>query len=184
MNEVLKTIKSRRSIRKYLPQQIRDSEINTIIEAGIYAATGHNEQPWYFTVIQDKELIDYMSQRTKELMSNESIEWIARIGRNEKRHLFHHAPTVIVVSGKQNAYSPLTDCSAAIQNMMVAAESMDIGSCWIGLVSYFFEQEEEVKKLNIPEGYKPFYAVCFGYKDTSIKVAVPERKTDIVNYIK
>jgi len=184
MNTVIETIKNRRSIRRYLPEQIKDVELEAILEAGMYAATGHNDQPWHFTVIQNSELINYISSKTKESMAKSSIDWIAQMGSNERLNLFYKAPTIVIVSGREGSYSPLTDCSAAIQNMAVAAESLNIGSVWIGLVSFFFEDAEEVKKLNIPEGYTPYYALCLGYKDTTKPVATPERRRDVVNYIK
>ena len=183
MNEVLKTIKNRRSIRKYLPEQIKDEELDLILESARYAPTGHNDQPWHFTVIQNKELIDKMSVESKKLMAESSVDWMAKMGKAENLHLFYNAPTVIVVSGKKDAVSPLVDCCAAIQNMLIAAESLDIGSCWIGLVKFFFESEENVAKFNLPEDYEPYYAVCFGYKDSSNNRA-PERNKNIVNYIK
>jgi len=184
MNTVIETIKNRRSIRRYLPEQIKEVELEAILEAGMYAATGHNDQPWHFTVIQNSELINYISSKTKESMAKSPIDWVAQMGSNERLNLFYKAPTVVIVSGKEGTYSPLTDCSAAIQNMAVAAESLNIGSVWIGLVSFFFQDAEEVKKLNIPEGYTPYYALCLGYKDRTKPVATPERKKDVVNYIK
>lgn len=183
MNTVIENIKKRRSIRKYLPEQIKETELNEIIEAGMYAPSAHNDQSWHFTVIQNKELIDFISAKTKELMANSEVEWIAKMGKNEKLHVFYDAPTVIIVSGRDGAYSPLIDCSAATQNMILAAESLNIGSCWNGLVRFFFGQKEEISKLNIPEGYTPFYAVSFGYKQVTPGRAL-ERKKDVVSYIK
>lgn len=184
MNEVFEVIKRRRSIRKYLPDQIKDEELNMILEAAIFAPSGHNEQPWHFLVIQDKELIDRMSEKAKEAMTRSDIDWIVKIGQNTRRHIFHNAPTVIVVSGRKGSYSALVDCSAATQNMLLAAESLGIGSCWIGLANFFFQQEEEAKRLSIPEGYEPFYAVTLGYKDPSYQPIAPERKRDVFAYIR
>ena len=183
MNEVLETIKSRRSIRKYSEEQIKDEEIDMILESAVYAPTGHNDQPWHFTVIQNKELIDEMSVESKKLMAESSVEWMVNMGKAENLHLFYNAPTVIVVSGKKDAVSPLVDCCAAIQNMLIAAESLDIGSCWIGLVKFFFEDPENVAKFNLPENYEPYYAISFGYKG-SFNNKAPERNKNVVNYIK
>jgi nitroreductase len=183
MNAVIENIKKRRSIRKYLPEQIKTDELNAIIEAGMYAPSGHNEQSWHFTVIQDKEMLDYISSKTKESMVNSDIEWVAKMGNNEKLHIFYNAPTAVIVSGKKDAYCSLIDCSAATQNMMLAAESLNIGSCWIGLVDAFFQNQEDVEKLNIPAGYRPFYAVIFGYKLVNPSNAL-ERKTDVISYIR
>lgn len=69
MNEVLKTLKGRRSIRAYLPDQIPNEDLQAILEAGIYAPTAHNDQPWHFTVIQNKEKLQYISDKSKELMA-------------------------------------------------------------------------------------------------------------------
>lgn len=74
MNEVLETIKSRRSIRKYLSKQIKDEELDMILESAIYAPTGHNDQPWHFTVIQNNELIDEMSVESKKIMAEQPVE--------------------------------------------------------------------------------------------------------------
>ena len=183
MNEVIETIKSRRSIRKYLPEQIKDDEIEMILESAIYAPTGHNDQPWHFTVVQNKDLIDKMSAESKKIMANLPIDWIAKMGKAEHLHIFYHAPTVIVVSGKEDATSPLPDCCAAIQNMLLAAECIGIGSCWIGLARFFFENPVNIKKLGVPEGYKPYYAVSLGYKASPNNKA-PERNINVVNYIK
>lgn len=183
MNAVIENIKKRRSIRKYLPEQIKEEELDAIIEAGMYAPSGHNEQSWHFTVIQNREMLDYISSKTKELMCNLDIEWIAKMGKNEKLHVFYNAPTVIIVSGRDEAYCPILDCAAATENMMLAAESLNIGSCWIGLIKFFFEQRNEIEKFNIPEGYTPFHAITFGYKQITPSRAL-ERKKDVINYIK
>ena len=182
-NEVLRIIKSRRSIRSYVPGQISQDELDAILEAGIFAATGVNLQPWHFTVIQKKEVIDDISEKTLSVMKKSPDPKVVDLA-NRSEHLFYHAPTVIMVSGKTDAYSALTDCSAAIQNMLVAAESLNIGSTWIGSISHFVSLDDEVKKLNLPDGYKLFYAVCFGYKNPAVQVSVPPRNRDVVEYIR
>lgn len=69
MNEVLNVIKNRRSIRKYLPTQIKEEDLNMIIESDVYAPSAHNDQPWHFTVIQNKNLIQKISDKSKKLMA-------------------------------------------------------------------------------------------------------------------
>ncbi|AGK99051.1 nitroreductase family protein [Clostridium pasteurianum] len=184
MNEVLKTLKSRRSIRAYLPDQISDEELQAILEAGIYAPTAHNDQPWHFTVIQNKEKLQYISAKSKELMAESKIEWIKNMGLNTKVNILYNAPTLIIVSGKKDAVAPKVDCSAAIENMLIAAESLNIGSVWLGLVTFFFQLEDEMKNLDIPEGYEPYYGVAFGYKASEKNLTAPKRNLDVINYIK
>lgn len=184
-NNVLETIKKRRSIRKFLQEKIKPEELDAIIEAGTYAATAHNDQPWHFTVIENKDFINDMSDKSKEKMRMSDIGWIKKMGGKERLHILGNAPMVIVVSGRQeNTYSPLTDCANAIQNMMVAAESLDIGTCCIGLTEYFFKDDENLKSMNIPNGYVPYYTVSIGYKDPEYTWKAPVRNKDVVNYIR
>lgn len=195
---MLDIIKRRRSIRKYMPEQISDAELAAILEAATYAPSGHNSQPWYFTVIQNKELIDTISNQAKQVMTSSCLDKPQRLGSSGNYHLFHNAPTVIIVSGDKAAqsplqlsgydftsYTPLADCAAAIGNMLLAAESIGVGSCWVGLVNYFFTLSDEVAKLGIPAQYQPLFAVCLGYKDANLVGAVAaKRKADCVNFIR
>lgn len=173
MNKVLEVIKSRRSIRKYLPEQLKEEELQAILEAGNYAPSAHNEQSWHFTVIRNKELLDRMSARTKEVMAAQDADWVKAMGTNKDFHVFYHAPAVVVVSMRTSALAPMVDCCAAIENMLLAAESLDIGSCWIGLARFYFAQKEELPRLKVPAGYEPCYAVTFGYKGQHPAKALP-----------
>ena len=182
MNQVLETIKSRRSVRKYQGKQIKDDELEIILEAAIYAPTGHNDQPWHFTIIQDRDLINEINEGAKEVMKTRDVEWIASMGRVKSLNIFHHAPTVIIVSGRKDATTPLVDCSAAVVNMLLAAESMDIGSCWIGLAKFYFSNDENMKKFNIPQENKVYFGVSFGYKVRENPKAL-KRYKNVFNYV-
>lgn len=183
MNNVLKTIKSRRSVRQYQEKQIKDEELDQILDAAIYAPSGHNEQSWHFTIIQNQDLITEISDGSKEVMKQMDMEWIAQMGAMEEFNIFHRAPTAIIVSGRKDAITPETDCAAAIQNMLLAAESLDIGSCWIGFAKFFFMNPKNVEKFKIPEGYEVHFGVSLGYKVREISQAL-ERKTDVFTYFK
>ena len=185
MNEVLKAIANRRSIRKYKSEQIKDEELNLIIEAGLQAPSGHNDQPWFFTVIQNKELIKEINEKSKEGLKNSGIEWMVNMGSNPSLDLFYGAPTVIAVAVRKDAVTPLADEGAAIQNILIAAESLGIGSCWIGLTTPYFGAKENIEKLGIPEGYEPHYTVTLGYKAEGLNLSAPKRKNpDCVKFIK
>lgn len=183
MNHVLETIKSRRSVRKYRTEQIKDVELDKILESAIYAPSGHNDQSWHFTIIQNETVINEISDGAKAVMRTLDIEWIAKMGAIEDLNIFHRAPTAIIVSGKTDAVTPHADCCAAIQNMLLAAESMDIGSCWIGFAKFFFSDPENMKKLDIPKGYEVQYGVALGYKIKENPTALG-RKQDVFTYFK
>lgn len=186
MNEILKVIKERRTTRKFKPEQIKEDELQAIIEAGVYAPSAHNMQSWNFTVIQNSDLIKELNIEAKEAAKNFPDEMIKKMANNDKFDGFYGAPTVIIVSGNDNGMMPQVDCAAATENMLIAAESLDIGGCWNGFVSILFNSEkgaEYKNKLSIPEGYTPYYAVLLGYKDVKISKA-PERKANPVQYIR
>lgn len=95
----------------------------------------------------------------------------------------HGDPIMIIVSGKIFASNIQADCGAATQNILLAAESMDIGSCWIGLVAWYFKLEENVKKINVTSGYEVLYGIYLGYKAKENEDA-PERNIHVFNWIK
>ncbi|MCB2297462.1 nitroreductase family protein [Clostridium tagluense] len=182
-NQVLKVIENRRSTRKYTDKQIGEEELQIILAAGIQAPTANNSQPWHFTVIQNKEMISHISDKSKEVMRQSDDEGIVNIGKNAV-NIFYNAPTLIIVSGKEDVSSSLVDCSAAIENMLIASESIGLGTVWVGLVGFFFSLSDEVKKLELPNGYKPFYAVAIGHKANDTILGPSKRKKDVINYIR
>jgi nitroreductase len=183
MNQIMEIIKNRRSVRQYSPKQIKDEELETILESAIYAPTGHNDQPWHFTVIQNTDLINEINDGAKESMKEMEIEWISKLGSIEDFNIFHRAPTVLIVSGRKDATTPMVDCSAAVQNMLLVAESMDIGSCWIGFARFYFINPENMKKLEISQDYEVHFGVSLGYKVKENPKA-PERNNDVYTYFK
>ena len=181
MADIFEVIKNRRSVRSYKDEQIDDEAIEKILEAAIMAPTARGEAPWHFTVVQNKEVLQDINDSVRSILSNsgdELLEAIAESGVN----VMHNAPTVVFVSAKSDATNMQADCSAAIQNMLLAAEGLDIGSCWLGLVAIYFSVEENLKKLHIPEGYTPLYGVALGYK---VEPNEPNPRSDVfVNWLK
>lgn len=183
MNKIIDTIKSRRSVRKFKEDKIKEEELLAILDAAIHAPSGHNDQPWHFTVIENKEMLERINMEAKEEMIKSEEEWICKIGKSS-RNILHDAPTLIIVSGRSDTYSPLIDASAATENLMIAATSLNIGTCWVGLVNYFFKNLENIELLGIKEGYQPFYAIAVGYIKEGYEAPKINRNKDVVNYIK
>ena len=186
MNEIIQNILDRRSVRVYSDEQIKQEDLELVLKAGLFSPSACNSQPWHFTVVQNKEIIDTLNVESKKLLVNGKDEYFKEMGKNEKYNIFYHAPTVIVISGEKATLVPEIDCSAATQNMLLAAESLNIGTCWIGLVTYLFKgpnAQEYYKMLEIPEGYEPYYAITLGYKKFPNPKPQPRRE-NTVSYIK
>lgn len=185
MNDVIKTILNRRSVRVYSSELISAEHLESILKCGLYAPSGCNEQPWHFTVIQNKDLIKELSVEAKKEFANSENEDFRMMANNEKFDMFYNAPAIVVVSGRVSAITAPIDCAAATENMILAAESLGIGSCWVGLVTFLFKSaraKEYLEKLQIPEGYEPYYAITLGYKKYPNPKAQP-RCCNTVNYI-
>lgn len=185
MNQVLETIKSRRSIRQFKPEPLKEAELGAIIEAGCYAPSAMNGQSWHFTVVQNQELLDRMSIQVRDLYKDIDSPRIKERLKDPSWQAFYRAPAMVVVSGNKDARFHQTDCAAATQNMLLAAASLGIGSCWIGIIAQLFESPNGgpfAEELNIPEGYMPLYAVALGYPEGEPPMAAP-RKEDAVRYV-
>jgi nitroreductase len=100
MRDALSVIKSRRSVRAFLPQQIKDEELKAILEAGIYAPSGQNTQPWFFTVLQNPRLIDKVNGWIIDEARYVPNPKAREIAATPNAAIFRKAPTVIIVSGR------------------------------------------------------------------------------------
>lgn len=178
MNDVLRAIAERRSVRQFKAEQISDAELQAILTAGLQAPSGHNDQSWYLVAVQNRELIDEMSEGSKREMQKMPVDWMAELGRNKNYHIYYHAPTVIVVAARAGAISPLADACAAIQNMLLAAESLGVGSCWMGFAAFHFAAPEARQRIGLPDGYEVHYAVALGYKPDKLQLQPPPKKNE------
>ena len=173
MNETLHILKTRRSVRAYQDRQISDKELDAILEAGTYAPTGMNQQSPVMVVVQDKEAIDYMEQLNAAVM-----------GRPDAKP-FYGAPTVVVVLADGNNYNWLRDGSLVMGNLMNAAASLGVGSCWINRAMEVFdspEGKELLKKWGLSENYRGIGNCILGYAEGSVPPPKP-RKADYIRRV-
>lgn len=186
VNETLKIIKQRRSIRSFKDEQIKEEELQAVLEAGLYAPNAGG-QAWHFTVIQNKELLDRLNIAAKEAAKQHDFEHLKELGNNENFNCLYGAPTLVIISGNELAPIPLdADCAATTQNLLLAAESIGLGSCWIFfvLLAFYSPQGPELQKeLKIPEGYKPYDSAVLGYKKEKI-IYIPNRKSNLITYVR
>ena len=186
MNEVLQSIRQRRSIRTFKPQQISDDDLQKIIEAGQFAPSARNEQPCHFTVVQNKELQGKINQVIRKIFLNSGDPAFIERTKAENFSPFYHAPTLIIVSADAKVVAPEADSSLALGNMFLAAHALGIGSVWIHSLRSLFSIEdgkELNKDLQIPEGHVIYGSGAFGYNSGKAPDAAP-RKEGTVTFIR
>lgn len=143
----MEVIKLRRSVREFSDKEILDSDINRIIEAGISAPSAMNQQPWEFIVIKDKNILNKLSEKLSPLYAKSKV-------------------SIVLCMRKENLKSPTRtpqDMSACMQNMMLEATYLGIGSCWIGTYPDLNRMNPLIEILNIPANIEPFCGLVLGY---------------------
>lgn len=143
--DVLEAILSRRSIRKYLDKSVPDDLIRKVLEAGRWAPSGGNRQPWKFIVIRDKEV----KRRIAEATTGGKFLAKAPVG-------------IAVVIDPQASRHPMEDGANATMCMLLAAHGLGLGACWIGAYNSIYE--DEVKEiLSIPKELRVLSIISLGY---------------------
>jgi nitroreductase len=186
MNETLMTIKSRRSVRRYKEEQVKDEELRQIMDAAISAPNCLNQQKWHFSVVQDADLLRRVVEKVKERLIDSPIKFLAQVAASPGYSTFYHAPTVIFITGEEGANFVQIDCAMAAQNMVLAAQSMNIGSCVITTPIFLFAFEDASqwkKELRIPDNHSYACTVALGYEEGKHPSA-PPRNQDVIDYVK
>ncbi|MBX4262371.1 nitroreductase [Clostridium estertheticum] len=191
-NEVLDCIRSRRSTRKFKEQQIKEEELKALLEAATWAPSGGNNQSWLFTAIQNKETL----LRINELLKQGFKRWVPdddypgklgvkAVAEKKDCHFFYHAPTLIIASNKPNYENAMADCSLALENLFLAANSIGLGTCYINQLHWLrndAEFREFLFELGIPKEHTICSSAVVGYIDKpSIALS---RKEGTINIIK
>ena len=185
MNDVLKTIAQRRSVRRFTAEQLRREDVEAIVEAGLCAPSANNAQDCHFTVVQDSGMIARIESWVLEEIGRSGSTALQELVRRDGSSIFRKAPTLIVVSTDTRSGNGIVDAAAATQNMLIAAESLGIASCWIGMVSVLSGSTvvaDHARELHLPEGYSAHFGITLGYRESSRPLA-PERRKDRVSFL-
>lgn len=186
MNEVIKNLMTRRSIRTFLPQQIKEEELQIILQAGLIAPSANNSQPWHLTVVQDQDILNWIVEKNKEKLRQSDDPEVVKRGMDEKSHNFYRAPSVIIVSADESRVYGRSDCGNLVTQMALAAHSLGIGSCYIASFMNAFRDGQMAllkEKLQVPEEFTPYFCLSLGYYDVPLPEPRP-RKENSVNYLR
>jgi len=175
--EALEALVTRRSTRNYKPDPVEQEKIDKILEAGRQAPSGGNNQTSHFFVIRNPEVLDKLIVMTEkafaamEATENTYASMKHSINASKKGgYVFcYNAPVLIVVANRKDYGNNIADCACTIENMMVAANALDLGSCWINQLKWLNEDTEIVEYLRgfgMKENERVYGAVIIGYPAT------------------
>jgi Nitroreductase len=193
-NQVIEVIRRRRSIRKYRSEQISDDELSKIIEAGRYAPSGGNNQTSHFVVIQNEEILQKLKRLALEEFSKmevtedtyKSLKSAILRSKTGNYDFTYHAPTLVVAANVRGYGNAMADCAVALENMMLVATSINIGSCWVNQLKWLADNDiikKYMESLGIPKSEVVCGGIILGYSDQK-EFAPLERKGNRVTYIK
>ena len=196
MNEVMNTILHRRSIRRFDSRQIEESALQEILQAGLYAPSAGGRQDVIFAVCQDREINERLG-RIKRANSHPRMATAASYVSREQPSIaddpkltnaFYDAPTVITFFAPKQFLFSVDDCAVAAENMMLAADALGIGSCYIGQGWPAFADpygQEVLKNWRIPTDHYAVMQLVLGYPREGDRHPTPKpRKKDRVLYIR
>lgn len=165
-NEVLKAIRERRSIRRYEQEQIKDEELTAVLEAGTWAATGHGTQDPWIVAVQEKSLMERLVAMNAKVMGVNS-------------NPYYGAPTIVLVFASADNGNRERDGSLVLGNMMLAAHSIGLASCWINREDAMFASEEGaamMKEMGLPDGLVGIGALSLGYASSKPNTVKPRKE--------
>lgn len=165
-NEVLKAIETRRSIRGYKPEQISDEALEAVLRAGTYAPTSRGMQSPYIVAVQKKELCDELRRMNAQIMGVTTDP-------------YYGAPTIVLVFVPEDHANGAYDAACVLENMMLAAHSIGLASCWIHRETEMFATErgrEIMRKMGLPEGLKGIGSLALGYAAVEPAPAKPRKE--------
>lgn len=153
-NEIIKALKTRRSVRAYKPEQITDDELRTVLDAGTWAPTAKGLQDPWIVAVQNPALLKRISRMNAAVWGRDDID------------PFYGAPTFVLVFGSADWVNAVPDGSLVLGNMMNAAHAIGLGSCWINREREMFATDEGkalMAELGLPDGLIGIGALALGY---------------------
>jgi nitroreductase len=181
--EVMEAIYRRRAVRSFTAAPVARSALTQLIDAAVHAPSAVNEQPWLFTVIEGRALLDEISTKAKAhflgtsaagLMSHHFTDTLG----NREFDIFYSAPALILISAVKDGPWAVANCALAAENLMLAARSLELGTCWIGFAQGWLGTPEGKSAINLPADCLPVAPIIVGHPAAD-PPAVPRRPPEI-----
>ena len=180
-NPVIENIMARRSVRAYKEQVVPRELLEQVVECGINAPNAMNAQQWEVRVVESKEWIDKATEAYKQSVKGTPAEKM--VAEPSFKNMFRNAPAVIFIGHKSGKYTPV-DCGLMAENMMLAAQSLGLGTVCMASPVMFLTQPagaEFLSSLSFSDGYEPLICIGIGYADEA--PAAKPRNKEVIKYI-
>jgi nitroreductase len=186
-NEVIDCILTRRSTRMFKEQQMEPEQLETLLETARWAPSGGNNQSWLFTAIQDKVKLLKLNDLVKEGFQHwiPDDDYPGKLGakkssQKEGYNFYYQAPTLIIASNRPNYENAMADCSLALENIFISANSLGLGSCYINQL-HWLRNDQGVRdflfELGVPREHTICSAAAVGYIDKESKAPIRSENT-------
>lgn len=172
MNEVMKNLLTRRSVRAFRPDQVRDEDLEQILQAGLYAPSAMNRQSWQFTVVQNPDSRERLIQAMRKALNNPNYN-------------FYLPPTLILVSNERANGNAFADTGCAMENMFLAAHSLGLATVWINQLKDTCDVPEIralLDEFGVPASHIVCATVALGYARDALPE--PRERTGVVKYVR
>lgn len=187
-------IMTRRSTRKYLDKKVSQELLDKIIETGRYAPSGGNNQSNHFLVIQNKQIIAHLVKMVEKAFSKmeitenmyRSLQNSINLSKKGGYVFCYNAPVLIIVANKKDYGNNQADCALALENMMLEANELDLGSCYINQLKWINEDQKilsYLQSLGMNEDERVYGSLIVGYPDTNdgkpLRKALPRKGNEV-----
>ncbi len=181
--DLQQAIRSRRAVRAFTSEPVERALLTRLIEAAIQAPSAVNEQPWFFTVIEDPTVLARISTESKAHMlaappHGVSMGHFEQRLRDPKFDIFYHAPALIVISSVAADQWAVENCTLAAENLMLAACAEGLGTCWIGFAQRWLATPAGKAVLGVPAAYLPVAPIIVGHSQ-GVPPPVPRKPPEI-----
>lgn len=193
--EVLEAILTRRSIRRYSDKMPDKAQIEKVIEAGRYAPSGSNSQSTHFMVFTEKNILSKLAEVVKSEFSKMEVREDTYVSLKNSinasktgNYIFHYnAPVLVVVANKKGYGNAMADSACALENMMIAGNALDLGTCWINQLRWLDDNEkirEFLKTYGLSDDETITGGLAIGIPEKGEPDRIPlERKENPVTWI-
>ena len=180
---LIEALYQRRSVREFTTEPLARDTLSKLVDAAIKAPSAMNEQPWSFTIVTDKAVLSKISSKAKAFMLEEfgegsHLNHFRQMLGDPSFDIFYGAPALVVISAPGQAQWAAEDCAMAAQNLMLAAHSMSLGTCWIGFAQRWLNTDEGRLAVGLDQSQLVVAPIIIGHPKVRPE-AVPRKKPPV-----